>query len=247
MDTIVQLPSSVQKPASRGRPSRRRSRRGPPLRWWAAASRRPPAKPLAGGGGGPPPSTPAPPARLSQEDADWLETLRPWAKAITRRNGVRAADAEDAVQEAFSRAATEWAAFVPPPEVPARSARRRWITGHLLRAARRVQSAGGRVRAREVPDDAIDEAHTAESHEGAVSAREVLRTLEQTTSPERWRAWIAHEVDGVPIGEIARQEGRTRATIYNLLRLAREDFAAALDRRAAAEHASIRPRGKRRT
>ena len=56
-----------------------------------------------------------------------------------------------------------------------------------------------------------------------------MRTFPGATSPERWRTWLAFEVDGVPVAEIARQEGAPQATIYNRVRLAREDLAAMLD------------------
>ena len=71
--------------------------------------------------------------------------------------------------------------------------------------------------------------------------------IQRTTSADRWRAWIAHEVDGVSVAEIARQEGRPRATIYNLLRLARQDFAAAMARDAVGERSPVQRRGRRRT
>ena len=47
--------------------------------------------------------------------------------------------------------------------------------------------------------------------------------------------------------EIARQEDQPRTTIYNLLRLARQDFAAAMARDAVAERGPAQRRGKRRT
>lgn len=49
----------------------------------------------------------------------------------------------------------------------------------------------------------------------------------------RWRIWVSHEVDGVSVAEIARRDGLSIATVYNHLRLARRDLAAALGREAA--------------
>ena len=57
-----------------------------------------------------------------------------------------------------------------------------------------------------------------------------MRALEGETTPERWRAWVAWYVDGRRVGDIAAEEGVRAATIYNRLRPAREDFAAALRR-----------------
>ena len=105
-----------------------------------------------------------------------------------------------------------------------------------------------RIQSRELP--ARGSGHTAggtTSPEVRVSARETRSSLQRTTSPDRWRAWIAHEVDGVSVAEIARQEGRPRATIYNLLRLARQDFAAAMARDAVADRGPAPRRSRRRT
>ncbi len=152
------------------------------------------------------------------------------------------------MQEAFERIVAEWASFSPTPELPERSDRRRWIAGHLLNAGRRIREAGRRIQKRELPAGGSGQASVATtSPEARVSARETLRSLQRTTSPDRWRAWIAHEVDGVSVAEIARQEGRPRATIYNLLRLARRDFIAAMARDAVLARAPAPRRGKRRT
>ncbi len=151
------------------------------------------------------------------------------------------------MQEAFERIVAEWASFSPTPELPERSDRRRWIAGHLLNAGRRVRDVGRRILKRELPADRSAHGSAVTSPEARVSARETLRSLQRTTSPDRWRAWIAHEVDGVSVAEIARQEGRPRATIYNLLRLARQDFVAAMARDAVAERAPAPRRGRRRT
>ena len=239
MDTFVRMSPSVQKPAARRRPARRWPRPGPPLRRSSTASRRPPP-----GGAGAPPSRPP---ELDQEDVAWLESLRRWGQRLVGRLGLRGADGEDAVQEAFERIVVDWASFSPTPEVPERSDRRRWIAGHLLNAGRRVREARRRIQSRELPAGGSGHGFLATSPEARVSAREVLRSLQCTTSPDRWRAWIAHEVDGVPVAEIARQEGRPRATIYNLLRLARQDFAAAIARDAATDRGPVPRRGRRRT
>ncbi len=176
----------------------------------------------------------------------WLESLRPWGRRLVGRLGLRDHDGEDAVQEAFERIVADWASFSPTPELPERSDRRRWIAGHLLNAGRRVREGRRRIQNRELPADRSGHGSAVTSPEARVSARETLRSLQRTTSPDRWRAWIAHEVDGVSVAEIARQEGRPRATIYNLLRLARQDFVAAMARDAVADRGPAQRRGKRR-
>lgn len=80
----------------------------------------------------------------------------------------------------------------------------------------------------ELVDGAID------SHESSVVSGDLLRSLQHATTPERWRVSFAYASQGLSVEEIARREQRPAGTIYNLLRLARLDFAAALRREAAA-------------
>ena len=179
---------------------------------------------------------------MSREDEAWLESLRPWAVRLLQTSSSIAADAEDAVQEAFTVAAEQWHSFGAVPDLPERTARRRWLSVVLFRTAGRLQQA--RARALDLPGElGLEGPSTVESHEAKVQARELFGQLQQSTTPERWRAWMLHEVDGVSIEEIARQEGRPFGTIYNRLRLARADFDAALARHAASERARA-PRRK---
>ncbi len=229
MDTFVRSSPFPQDPPRRRRPARRWARPGTPLRW-AATSRRKTAG--GGGAGGPPPKT----GRLSREDEAWLESMRPWAVALLRASSRIGDDAEDAVQEAFTVAAQQWQTFGSVPDLPERTARRRWLSVVLFRTAERLHQA--RARALDLPGElGLEGPSTAESHEAKVQARELFGLLQQSTTPERWRAWMLHEVDGVSIEEIARQEGRPFGTVYNRIRLARLDFDAALARHAASDRA----------
>lgn len=78
------------------------------------------------------------------------------------------------------------------------------------------------------------------SAEGLVIARSVLRLLRTSTTPERWRAIRAY-AKGITVREIAQRERVPQATIYDRMRRARLDFAAALRR----EDASIYVRRKK--
>ncbi len=193
------------------------------LRFAPNTPRKPP------GGSGAPPSGPGP---IPAEDAAWLETLRPWATQLARRTGINAVDAEDVVQQTFTEAAARWQSFGDVPDMPEHTARRRWIYVVLVRNARGLRRTRARAMER-AAGEAADEL-AVDSAESATSAREILAHLQQSTTPERWRAWLMHEVDAVPVAEIARQEGRPVATVHNRLRLAREDFTAAFAREAAA-------------
>jgi DNA-directed RNA polymerase specialized sigma24 family protein len=224
---LVRSSPTLQLSASARRPARRWPRHGTPLRWASASRRTPPGKPP--GGSGAPPSGPRP---IPAEDAAWLETLRPWATQLARRTGIHAVDAEDVVQQTFTEAAARWHSFGDVPDMPEHTARRRWIYVVLVRNARGLRRTRARAMER-AAGEAADEL-AVDSAESATSAREILAHLQQSTTPERWRAWLMHEVDAVPVAEIARQEGRPVATVHNRLRLAREDFTAAFAREAAA-------------
>jgi len=150
--------------------------------------------------------------------------------------GINATDREDVVQEAFTCAAIEWESFVAPDDLPAQTARRRWLAQLLVKVARRLRDKAQRTRARARAPYGLERAAAvigAASHEDPIAARELLRSLGSATSPERWRMWVSREVDDIPVPEIARQEGRPVATVYNCLRLARRDLARALRREAA--------------
>lgn len=246
MDTFVASPTQIQIPASRPRLSRRWPRHGSPLRWGENRHNRrsaaPPGAPAAPKGKG---SAPPPPSRttIPPGDTAWLASLRPWATAFVGSLGVNDTDREDVVQEAFTRAAIEWATFTAPDELPAHTARRRWLADLLVQAARRLRGKADRLRAR-APYGLERAANVigAESHEGPIAAREQLRRLRVATTPERWRMWVSHEVDNTSVAEIARQEGRPVATVYNHLRLARRDLATALGREAATATGPLVPR-----
>lgn len=219
------------------RPARRSLRSAPRL---LAASRRlvpkphprrRPVAPLENGNASGPPSAPSPEVRAS------LATLRPWALKMARYFGARADDREDVVHDAFVRAARDLGYFLAPLDVPRETALRRWIVGILANVVLEHQRRARRASKRSsgvAPDDLDAERG---DHGAAVEARADLRRILQAfpaeTSPERWRAWLASEVDGVPVAEIARQEGSPESTIYNRLRLAREDLAAMLSRHEA--------------
>lgn len=247
----------VHRPA--WRPLRRSTRRTP-LRWASgprrrAALPRPRAVRRAAPPGGPPSQPPPGPlpsvpagafAHLTGADVAWLAASFDWLRRHAPRLGVHAKDAADLAQQAVIVAAESWGAFVPAPELPPNVARRRWIWGIL---ANRAIGHLRRLRREVLADDARPGVEVALVHQGAehapdvgpasspasaAEARSVLRTLQAATTPDRWRAWFAHHVDGAPVREVARAEGAPVATIYNRLRAARADFLAALAREDAA-------------
>lgn len=73
---------------------------------------------------------------------------------------------------------------------------------------------------------------TIPANEGAAMAGSVLRLLQASTTPERWRA-VRFFAMGFKVAHIAQREGVPVPTIYTRMRLAREDFAAAIAREEA--------------
>lgn len=73
---------------------------------------------------------------------------------------------------------------------------------------------------------------SAPSCEAAVAARELLRLLEASTTPERWRTVVAL-AGGASAAELEELEGTPAGTTHSRVRLARRDMAAALAREAA--------------
>jgi DNA-directed RNA polymerase specialized sigma24 family protein len=185
---------------------------------------------------------------MSRHDIRWLAGLQLWAGAIVRSLHVAEADIADLVLEAFARVKNEWSRFKAPEDIPARTARRRWIAQLLFRIAAEYRRTKRRAPDHETPgteapgnearaaERAADET-AAEPQDGMITVRGLRRRFRRTTPAERLRVWIAREIDGAPLTEIALQEGRTLTKVYRLLELARRDFAVALAREEAAASA----------
>ena len=94
-----------------------------------------------------------------------------------------------------------------------------------------ARAAGARTGARSCPTKSPSRSLARPRRaDQSLSARQLLLFLQPSTSAQRSRAWLAHEVDGVPVREIARQEWRPAATSYRRIRCARLDLRAALRR-----------------
>jgi DNA-directed RNA polymerase specialized sigma24 family protein len=198
-----------------------------------ASSRRPSAAPPEPSGGEA--ASPSLQGPISEEEAAWLESLRPWATAIALRRGLGSADAEDAVQVAFLIAVDRWSLFALPPGHPERQVRRQWVATILWRVSAQMGARRDQTRQLAPCDiEGVNANHVSVSHESQVLSRDLLCFLEQATTSERWRVWVSYQLENVPVAELARRKGCPAATIYNLLRLARLDLGAALRREAVA-------------
>jgi RNA polymerase sigma-70 factor (ECF subfamily) len=131
-----------------------------------------------------------------------------------RRFGVAGADVEDLAQDVFVVVCRRWSAY--RPDMPIRP----WLTGIAFNVARRYL---GRVW-REVPAGEIDreDLHGDPDHDlQAAQARRLVRTA-LAALPARDRAvLILHELEGLPIREVAEALAVPRFTAYTRLRQAR--------------------------
>ena len=149
-----------------------------------------------------------------------------------RRHGISPTDAEDLVQEVFLVTWRRWS------EYDNRRPLRPWLGGIAFRVAYNYRQRSGR----EVPGgivDAEDEAPSPEDRLDAHSARTlVLRVL--AALPEKYRALIvSHDLDGVPMKEIATTLRVPLFTAHTRLRAARLAFAKAVRRLQAVTEARV--------
>jgi DNA-directed RNA polymerase specialized sigma24 family protein len=186
---------------------------------------------------------------LSPAAARALVALLPLVKEALRRARVQDEEVADVMQEVLIRLLPWWAQRSALEGVPLspRSRQYVWVvarnTARQLFRWRRVGQLGRGGALGENGGCASQDEETCPSveeqlleEEAAVElAREVdPELLRGATTPERWRAFRAHAVDGVPVAEIARPEQTVPATIYTRLALARRDLRAAILRRRAA-------------
>lgn len=75
----------------------------------------------------------------------------------------------------------------------------------------------------------VDPREPSTSPEERTLAHELLDLLRRSTTPRRWHAWLRN-AEGETVEQIARSTGFATGTITRWIRLAREDFAAAIHR-----------------
>ena len=143
-----------------------------------------------------------------------------------RRLGVPHADLEDLAHDVFVAVQRHLGDYDPKRPV------RPWLFGfafrvaseHRRRAHRRYETLG------ENPEQAPDPAPPADEKIAREQDRRlVVRALEAVELPRR-AVFVLYEIDGEPMSEIATSLGIPLGTAYSRLRLAREEFAAAVKR-----------------
>lgn len=141
-----------------------------------------------------------------------------------RRYGVQGADAEDLAQDVFFVMWRRWSAF------DASRPLRPWLSGIAYKVTRRHQRKIGRF----VPQPTVDKPDDAPTAEDAIdSARAGVRVRKalSTLSEKHRSVLVLHDMEGLPMREIASRMEVPLFTAYSRLRLAREALAKEMDRR----------------
>lgn len=138
-----------------------------------------------------------------------------------RRLGVRPEDIEDEVHEVFLVLDRKWSEYDPS----------RPLRPYLFGIAFRVVASQKRRQQRELPTAFEDFPGSAprpdEALEGADARKLVLRALSRVPLPRR-AVLVMHDIDEVPMREIAERLSLPLFTGYSRLRKARREFEAAV-------------------
>src|SRR5207253_5341542 len=140
-----------------------------------------------------------------------------------RRLGASPDEAEDLAQEVFVVLYKNWSTFETT----------RPLRPYLFGVAFRIVSAHRRRRARERPRADLDVEDGAAGPEGALQNKEsvalLLSALERVPLPRR-AVVVLHELDGVPVADIARTLSISRFGAYARLRKGHKELAVAVRR-----------------
>jgi RNA polymerase sigma-70 factor (ECF subfamily) len=147
-----------------------------------------------------------------------------------RRLGVPEALLDDAAQEVFVVVCRRLADFA------GRSALRSWLFGIAMNVARKALRTQKRRGAEGLPDVLRDSTSLSpqEALAQAEAVRLVYELLDELTQEKR-EVFILAELEEMPAPQIAEAIGVPVNTVYSRLRLARQNFSAALQHRQALE------------
>jgi RNA polymerase sigma-70 factor (ECF subfamily) len=138
-----------------------------------------------------------------------------------RRLGVPSQDVEDLAHEVFLVLYQTWDKYDPT----------RPLRAYLFGIAFRVAATHGRKRRREIPRAVMEERDVGPRPDQTLESKQaralVLAALERVPLPRR-AVLIMHDIDQLPMSEIATALSIYRFTGYSRLRKAREEFAAAV-------------------
>jgi RNA polymerase sigma-70 factor, ECF subfamily len=140
-----------------------------------------------------------------------------------RRLGTSPSEVEDLAQDVFLALRRAWAEY--DPERPLRP--------YLFGIAFRIASAHQRKRNREVAFGVVELGDTGPRPDEALQTKQaravVLAALERIPLPRR-AVLVMHDIDDVPVGDVAAVLDIPRFTVYSRLRKARRELEAAVRR-----------------
>ena len=142
-----------------------------------------------------------------------------------RRFGVREADLEDLVQDVFLKVHVRSADYDPTRPL------RPWLFGFAYRVAadyRRL--ARHRVEAHHTSGEVASVEPAVDERIEAHEERRLVRQALESVDLDRRAVLILHDLDEVPVPEVAEALGIPLNTAYSRLRLARAELAAAAKR-----------------
>ena len=146
-----------------------------------------------------------------------------------RRLGVATSDLEDLTQEVFVGALRGLKSYDPSRPL------RPWLFVIALRAVRDFKQQARHRQEQGDPDlEGADPGATPEEAAASAQTRARVHEAVQSLGFDRRAVFVAHELNGHAIPEIAAALQIPVNTAYSRLRLARQDFARAIQRRARA-------------
>ena len=150
-----------------------------------------------------------------------------------RRLGAPAQELEDLAHDLFVVVHRHFAEYQPDRPL------RPWLFGIAVRVVadfRRSPRSGREILGdATTPIDPIDHASTPAEHlEGAEARAQLMKALD-TLDLDRRAVFVMHELDDVPVPDIARTLAIPLNTAYSRLRLARAEVAAVIQRFVAGE------------
>ncbi len=145
--------------------------------------------------------------------------------ATLRRLGVRDADREDLVHEVFLKVHGRLADY------DASRPLRPWLFGFAYRvAADHHRLARHRIEVLGAPGDSADDTVPADERVAALEERDLLLSALRSIELDRRAVLVMHDIDDVPVPEIAQMLDIPLNTAYSRLRLARGQLGAAVTR-----------------
>jgi RNA polymerase sigma-70 factor, ECF subfamily len=142
-----------------------------------------------------------------------------------RRFGVPERDLEDVAHDVFLHVHRHLAEFDPTRPV------RPWLCSFVYRAASDYRKlARHRVERLDGPFDATDPSPSPADRVAARQTLELAWTALEELDVDRRAVFVLHDVEGLPIPEVAEILGVPLNTAYSRLRLARDQFAKVLQR-----------------